>query len=255
MVGSLRLRLFISLLVPVAATGGMACLASFSTLQGSYRLLLGERLAEVADNLSNVAEATERIGQALASQSRLQRLIEQAKSQNTDLTEVSVILEDGRIVFDTDLAAVGQHVPATWLPQAQLGLISWSRTDGNSLIAGSPIVNSFRRPLGAVVVRVSGTLLAVRKVSAFRAVALVGLVFLAVSAAACYAVAAQLARQIVPAIQWATADIDRATALMRGNAPTFPQADGEMDVVARIRTLAEPLDAAERAFRQMDDAA
>lgn len=259
MIGALRMRLFIVLLVPVVLAAVVACIASFNALQASYGTLLGERFAEVAENLANVAEDMDRIGQLLAAQSRLQQLIEQAKSQNNDVSGISVMLDDGRVVFDTDLAAIGERIPAAWLPRPQLGLVPWIHADRDNLVVGSPVVNSFRRPVGAVIVRVSATVLALHKVSSFRAVALVGLGFLALTAVACYAAALQLARQIAPPVQRATGEIDQATELMRGGEASAPPRIGpavdEAEIVSRVRAVAGPLNMAERAFTQLDDAA
>ena len=255
MVGSLRLRLFATLLVPVSLTVLLACVASYNTLQSSYRTLLGDRLAVVAGNLSTVAEDNDSIGQPLATQLALQRLLEQAKAQNSDIATISAFLEDGRVVFDTDPASIGERIPASWLPGGRLGLDAWSQSADNGFVVGSPVVNSFRRPLGGMVIRVSNALVGFHKVSAFRTVALVGLIFLGIATAACYLAAVQLVRQLLPPVR-AVRDIDVAAGLMLG--PSSPVAADpsapDSPVVTRVRQLAEPLNAAERAFGVLDEA-
>ncbi len=254
MLGSLRARIFVILVAPALLATTLAAVASFDFLQRSFSTLLQERMAVLADDVASLAEENDTLGQTLASFTPLQHRLEAEKSRNPELAAIAVLNGLGAVVFDTDRPGIGSRAPDGWLPGRDLGTQRWSRSADDGLIIGSPIINSFGRPIGAVVVRVSNALVGFRKAEAFRTVGLAGIGFLLLAAGAALLAAGPLARMLRAGLAGAVQEIDQAGRLAGGSADDRPTAPGT-GLLARLGTLLRPLEDAEQALRQIDEGA
>ena len=254
MLGSLRTRIFVILVAPVLLATTLAAVASFDFLQRSFSSLLQQRMTVLADDIGSLAEENDTLGQSLASFTPLQRRLEVEKSRNPDVAAIAVLNGGGAVVFDTDRPVIGSHAPEDWLPGTGLGTQVWSQSAADGLIIASPIINSFGRPIGAVVVRVSNALVGFRKAEAFRMVGLAGVGFLLLAAVAAFLAAGPLARMIRAGMADAVREIDQAGRRAAGAADDGTAMPGT-GLLARLLPLLHPLEEAERTLRQIDEGA
>ena len=151
---SLAGRLAIIMMIAMA----IAITVSIALSQVIWRsMLIDEGLASceaAAADLSNVIEDDLELGIPLSALSNTQQLIERALRANTTISDVSVLDDKGVILFDTEPLRIGQQAPLVWRAHRGSRTV-WSEQLKEELLAGDLIRDSYRQPIGAVIVKYS----------------------------------------------------------------------------------------------------
>ena len=149
---SLAGRLAIIMMITMA----IAITVSIALSQVIWRsMLYDEGLASceaAAADLSNVIEDDLELGIPLTALSNTQQLIERALRANTAISDVTVLDDKGVILFDTEPLRIGQQAPPAWTARSGSRTV-WSQQWQDGLLGGDPIRDSYRRPIGAVIVQ------------------------------------------------------------------------------------------------------
>jgi hypothetical protein len=129
--------------------------AAFLALQAVQVSQTAERMRVVAHRIATSLEQRVDLGLALAMLDDTQREIEREKVASAGIARIDVFGERGTRLFSTDRIAVGEPVPAAWLAEGRGPRgDAWRVGDGDGVAVGVPVVNSFNKPVGGVVVLV-----------------------------------------------------------------------------------------------------
>ena len=151
---SLAGRLAIIMMIAMA----IVIAVSIALSQVVWRSMLNdEGLASceaAAADLSNVIEDNLELGIPLNALSSTQQLIERALRANTAISGISVLDDKGVILFDTEPLRIGQQAPLDWIANGASRAV-WPEQWKDGLLGGDLILDSYRHPIGTVIVRYS----------------------------------------------------------------------------------------------------
>lgn len=130
--------------------------AGFLAVQEVQTSQAAERMRVVAHRIGTTLEQRVDLGLALSMLDDTQREIEREKVASAGIARIDVFGERGIRLFSTDRLAVGEPVPADWLTALDgLRDSPWRVRGDDGVSVGVPVVNSFNRPVGGVVVVVA----------------------------------------------------------------------------------------------------
>lgn len=143
----------------IAATVATAVLLSVALsglkFEQKLREVAGSRLAVVADEMRRRVEYGLTLGLDLSELVDLQAQAERAAS-GEEILGVEVVDDRGTVLFAADRNAIGQTTPVRWTGDAAAGALR-RQIDGDVLILGSDVRNSFGQTVGQVILRSSLT--------------------------------------------------------------------------------------------------
>lgn len=142
----------------IAATVATAVLLSVALsglkFEQKLREVAGSRLAVVADEMRRRVEYGLTLGLDLSELVDLQAQAERAAS-GEEILGVEVVDDRGIVLFAADRNAVGQRTPVRWNDDAAAAGTLRRQIDGDVLILGSDVRNSFGQTVGQVILRSS----------------------------------------------------------------------------------------------------
>ncbi|CBS86355.1 hypothetical protein [Azospirillum lipoferum] len=143
----------------IAATVATAVLLSVALsglkFEQKLREVAGSRLTVVADEMRRRVEYGLTLGLDLSELVDLQAQAERAAS-GEEILGVEVVDDRGIVLFAADRNAVGQPTPVRWKEDASTGTLR-RQIEGDVLILGSDVRNSFGQTVGQVILRSSLT--------------------------------------------------------------------------------------------------
>jgi len=156
--GSERLRLKIG-----GAIVGVVVLALLVTTTLSYLVyertlsgLLVSRFALVANELRAEIEASLDLGLPLGELDNVQQLLAKRRSTDDQIVGITIFDGKGAIVFDTDRRSTGTRVAAGWLGGPEVAAIqAQAARTVEPFTVGTPLVNSFGKLTGGIIIRYS----------------------------------------------------------------------------------------------------
>ncbi|WP_448191830.1 hypothetical protein [Azospirillum sp. sgz301742] len=154
----------------IAATVAVAVLLSVALAEAKFdrtlRDVTGSRLSVMVDEVRRKVEYGLTLGLDLAELADVQGLVERTAGLE-EVLDVQVVDEDAVVLFAAERAAVGHPSAITWTPgmAAAPGAIR-QRVDGDRMILGATIRNSFGQTVGQVLLRSSLTGLRARAAEA-----------------------------------------------------------------------------------------
>lgn len=130
--------------------------ALLAQAQASQLAALREgRVYLLLDGLRERLETDLSLGLDLADHPRTQQMIEAALGRQTGLRVLELVAADGRTLFSTDRAAIGESLPPAALGVAraavELGQRQWRKFDGVDHVLGVPVVDAAGQPAGHLV--------------------------------------------------------------------------------------------------------
>jgi sensor histidine kinase regulating citrate/malate metabolism len=147
-----RLATFITIVMAIVIA------ASIALSQMIWRsMLYDEGFASceaTAADLRQVIEENLDLGIPLSVLSNTQKLIERALRADPSIASVAVLDAKGVTLFDTQPLRVGVRAPEAWQMHAD-NSTSWSARWQDSLLAGNLIRDTYRQPVGMIVVQYS----------------------------------------------------------------------------------------------------
>ena len=132
--------------------------ASISLSQMIWRsMLYDEGFAScqaTAADLRQVIEENLDLGIPLSALSNTQKLLERAPRADPNIASVAVLDAKGVILFDTQPLRIGEAAPEAWHVHVD-NRTAWSLRWQDSLLAGDLIRDTYRQPVGMIVVQYS----------------------------------------------------------------------------------------------------
>ena len=190
----------------IAATVAVAVLLSVALAAAKFdrtlRDVAGSRLSVVVDEVRRKVEYGLTLGLDLAELADVQGLVERTAGLD-EVLNVEVVDEDAVVLFAAERTAVGRPSVITWTPGTSVAPgATRQRVDGDRLIVGAAIRNSFGQTVGEVVLRSSLTGLRTRTAEAEAGLASVTRLLVAGTAA--------VTLSMVFAIVWRSGRLDDA---------------------------------------------
>jgi hypothetical protein len=134
----------------LAGLAGLCCCLFgtifLSDLQRSYDQLLAARLGVIAQDVAETVNARVNLGLPLNYLSDMQGMLERTRAQSTGIQTIGIAGDDGATLYSTDRVSIGSAVA---LPEGNTPEIL---TDQDRLSVLVPLVNSFDKSIGAVMV-------------------------------------------------------------------------------------------------------
>lgn len=255
MIGSLRARFFVILLVPLLLGAVLSAVAVYDYVRETHVRLARERLAVIAADVTETIQSSVDLGLGLSALPQIQRRIERVRQINHGISAVTVYVIGGVVQFSTDRATIGELIPREWLaPDGQLRSTAWSAEIDQEILVGSPVINSFHQPVAGVVLRVSAARLGLDQMPSFRLVGAIGVTFLVFAGLLALIAARVMARLVAAPLAAATESLGVAAAAVRDSTLTEEQDDDLADPLARdVGRIVVPINAAEQALRKIDE--
>lgn len=255
MIGSLRTRLFVILLVPLLLGAGLSAVAVYDYVRATHVRLARERLAVIAADVTDTIQASVDLGLGLSTLPQIQRRIEEVRRNNHGISGVTVYIVGGVVQFSTDRATIGELVPREWLAlDGQLRATPWTAYIDQEILVGSPVINSFHQPIGGAVLRVSAARLGLDQFPSFRLVGTAGLGFLGLAVLLALVAARVMARLVSGPLLATTASLGAAAATVRDTVHAEDAVEAPSDPLAQeFGALVAPIGEAEQALRKIDE--
>ena len=255
MIGSLRTRLFVILLVPLLMSAGLLAAAVYDYVRETNVRQARERLAVIAADVAETIQSSVDLGLGLSALPQIQRRVEDVRRNNHGIGSVTVFILGGVIQFSTDRATIGDMVPRDWLtPDGRLRATPWSAEIDQEIVVGAPVINSFHQPVAAAVLRVSAAKLGLDQLPSFRLVGGIGLTFLALAVLLALIASRVMARLVSAPLAAATASLAAAAAAVRDGTPEDRTGEEAADpLVDEVGALVAPMADAEQALRKIDE--
>lgn len=175
--GRLTACVAVAALVALALFVMVAALA----LQQMERNLAVERLRLVATGIATALESRVDLGLPLDAMSDAQRYLERELGATPGISRIDVFGPRGVTLFSTGRALIGEPVDSTWMAAPDTPAAApWVKMRVDDFEIGQPIMNSFSRPVGGVVVTGATTGVAAGVARLLPTVAIPGLLLLAV---------------------------------------------------------------------------
>jgi len=252
-IGALHTRLYLILLAPLLLAGGFSAIAVYDYVRETHIRLARERLAVIAEDISETIQSSVDLGLPLSALPQIQRSLEEARRDNQGISAITAYVTGGVVQFSTDRATIGELVPPEWLaPDGELRSTAWSDAREQDILVGAPVINSFHQPVGGVVLRVSSARLGLDQIPSLRLVGIIGLGFLALSALLAALAARVMARLVAAPLMAMTTSLGAAAVMIRDGAGQA--ADPPDHLAAELAGLVVPITAAEQTLRQIDEA-
>lgn len=151
----LYVKIAASIILILLVSTGLLAVFNFLKFEKTLGGLVNSQIYVLGDDLQGTIESGLSLGLPLPALQDTQEVIERAKQKNPRLRGVTVfelIGNEGTVVFDTQRERIGRPVAAEWSRAVQLGpKDAWRSETRDSFTVGLPVVNSFNKAVGAVV--------------------------------------------------------------------------------------------------------
>lgn len=254
MIGSLRTRLFVILLVPLLLGTALSAVAVYDFVRETNLRHARERLAVIAADVAETIQASVDLGLSLSALPQIQRRIEDVRRTNHGIGSVTVYVVGGVVQFSTDRATIGETVPREWLqPDGRLRAGPWSAELDQEIVVGAPVINSFHQPVAGAVLRISSARLGLDQLPSFRLVGAIGLTFLCLAMLLALVAARVMARLVSGPLVAATESLDAAADAVRDGAPVPAEDEAGPTLAEEVGSLLTPIAEAEEALGKIDE--
>ena len=153
--------------------------ASDLSLQNTGQSLSADRMRVVAVSIKAALEQRVDLGVPLNFLEDAQRIVEREKALTAGVGRIDIFGERLVTLYSSERLTIGEGVDPRWLtPDGRLRAEPWTLSSAESIVVGVPLMNSFNRPIGGVVLVVPTSGLADVTSGLMWAVALPGLAFL-----------------------------------------------------------------------------
>ncbi len=154
--GTIRFRFICVALVVSFFAIGMAAFLNYFKYKSTIAGIAKTRVLLVGRGIENSVLASLQVGMQFAELSQLTQLVQREKTSDRLVKGIDVFDTDGKILYSTDLARVGDKVPPPWISTANRSKSNeWSVEGAEEHMAGISVRNAFNLPVGHVGLRYS----------------------------------------------------------------------------------------------------
>ena len=154
--GTIRFRFICVALVVSFFAVGMAAFLNYFKYKSTIAGIAKTRVLLVGRGIENSVLASLQVGMQFAELSQLTQLVQREKTSDRLVKGIDVFDTDGKILYSTDLARVGDKVPAQWIGIANRSKNNeWSVEGAQEHMAGISVRNAFNLTVGHVGLRYS----------------------------------------------------------------------------------------------------
>jgi hypothetical protein len=151
---SLAGKLSVALLSILFCTLAVVAYFGYSKFESVYSAMVQSRYSFVAFSIKKRVEDSLNLGFPLRHTRQVQEIVEWEKARDPRILAIEVYDSKGEVLFDTDRGAIGLTVPAALRDAARAGAAQpFGAVDDDALVVGLPLVDSFGRVEGGVVLR------------------------------------------------------------------------------------------------------
>ncbi|MBM3489210.1 MAG: hypothetical protein FJX68_01990 [Alphaproteobacteria bacterium] len=180
--GRLAFRYGLVLLLWLALSGALATALAGRAVDEAYREQARSRAGIVLADLSHSIEMRMSLGLPLGVLREIQDALERERAKDDQILSIEVFDERGRSLFNTDRGLIGDPIEQGWVELARAGGDGlWGTTDFEAEVVGVALRNSFDKPVGGIALRYSRSAFEQRAHERFATVAAGGLVAMALS--------------------------------------------------------------------------
>jgi hypothetical protein len=231
--GTIRIRFILVALVVGFFAIGMSAFLNFFKYKSTFAEIVKERMLVVGRGIENAVQASLNVGLQFSELGTLPPLMQREMEADKLILGMDVFDPTGQVIYSTDPARAKREVPAGWLAASQRSKTTeWSAEEGEEIIAGISLKNSFDLTVGYLAMRYSRAYVD----TASRAV---GREILAVSAIAFLVVALVTPLALVVVIRRFERDLgvleSAVTHLEDGSAPPHPTGSAFDGAIASLR--------------------
>ena len=175
------LTLFVILGFAISVTAFL----NYYKYQATLRELVQSRFVVVGLDLKNSVEGSVSLGIPLSQTENIHELLNRVKASDKQILSAEVFGiagDNGVRLFGTDKDAVGKTVPAQWVRGAERPDTDTFQFDEDAAFGvGFPIINSFNKPVGGIVLRYSKAYQQAKVEAMFKTLGRAALVVLAIA--------------------------------------------------------------------------
>ncbi len=157
--GTIRFRFISVALVVSFFAVGMAAFLNYFKYKSTIAGIAKTRVLLVGRGIENSVLASLQVGMQFVELSQLTQLVQREKTSDRLVKGIDVFDTDGKILYSSDLARVGEKVPGQWISTANRSRTNknneWSVEGAEEHMAGISVRNAFNLPVGHVGLRYS----------------------------------------------------------------------------------------------------
>lgn len=154
--GTIRFRFISVALVVSFFAVGMAAFLNYFKYKSTIAGIAKTRVLLVGRGIENSVRASLQVGMQFAELSQLTQLVQREKTSDRLVKGIDVFDTDGKILYSSDLARVGEKVHGEWVATANRSKNNeWGVEGAEEHMAGISVRNAFNLPVGHVGLRYS----------------------------------------------------------------------------------------------------
>ncbi len=154
--GTIRIRFILVALVVGFFAIGMSAFLNFFKYKSTFGEIVKERVLVVGRGIENAVQASLNVGLQFSELGTLPPLMQREMAADKLILGMDVFDPTGQVIYSTDPARIKREVPPGWQSAAQRSKSTeWSAVDGEEIIAGISLKNSFDLTIGYLAMRYS----------------------------------------------------------------------------------------------------